>query len=244
MEQLNRRFKPLDLEYYMFVHMKNIFAITLLVLFSTTLKAQHEHSPLTNEMDSFSYALGMNIASSFKGAGITELNFDIFKEAIKHVLVDNHVNFDGETANAIVNNYVAKIKAEEAAKQSIAGTEFLAKNATKPGVITLPSGLQYKVIKQGTGPKPVDGQKVTTHYKGTLIDGKVFDSSYDRGQPTSFGVNQVIPGWTEALKLMPVGSKWELYIPYNLAYGERAMGANIPAYSTLIFEVELLEIVP
>lgn len=222
--------------------MNKIFTFALLALFSTTLKAQHEHTPLATELDSFSYALGMNIASSFKGAGITELNFDIFNEAVKHVLVDNHVNFDGEAANNIVNTYVAKLKAEQAAKQSIAGTEFLAKNATLKGVVTLPSGLQYKVITQGTGPKPVDGQKVTTHYRGTLIDGKVFDSSYDRGQPATFGVNQVIAGWTEALKLMPVGSKWELYIPYNLAYGERAMGANIPPYSALIFEIELLEI--
>jgi FKBP-type peptidyl-prolyl cis-trans isomerase FklB len=226
----------------MFVPMKKIFVLALLVTGSVVSKAQHAHTPLTNELDSFSYALGMNIASSFKSAGITELNFDIFKEAVKHALVENHVDFDGNTANEIVNKYVAKIKAEEAARQSVAGTEFLAKNATKPGVITLPSGLQYKVITQGTGPKPVDGQKVTTHYRGTLIDGKVFDSSYDRGQPATFGVNQVIAGWTEALKLMPVGSKWELYIPYNLAYGERAMGANIPAYSALIFEIELLEI--
>ncbi len=216
----------------------------LVTLFAYVANAQHVHTPLKNDVDSFSYALGINIASSFKAAGIDTLNYAIFNEAIKHAMIDNHVDMDGNKANEVVNTYVTKIKEAKQLELTKAGTDFLAKNAKKPGVVTLPSGLQYKIVKKGKGAIPVDGQQVTTHYKGTLIDGKVFDSSYDRGQPATFGVNQVIPGWTEALKLMPVGSKWELYIPYNLAYGERAVGANIPAYSALVFEIELLEIAP
>ena len=224
--------------------MKKMMVTGMITLFAFVASAQHTHTPLKNDVDSFSYALGMNISSSFKSAGIDTLNFDVFKEAIQHALIDNHLDMDGNKANEIVTTYVSKIKAAKEQELTKAGTDFLAKNAKNPGVVTLPSGLQYKVIKKGTGAIPVDGQQVTTHYRGTLIDGKVFDSSYDRGQPATFGVNQVIAGWTEALKLMPVGSKWELYIPYNLAYGERAMGANIPAYSALIFEIELLEIAP
>ncbi len=216
----------------------------LVTFFAYVANAQHVHTPLKNDVDSFSYALGINIASSFKAAGIDTLNYAIFNEAIKHAMIDNHVDMDGNKANEVVNTYVTKIKAAKQLELTKAGTDYLAKNAKKPDVVTLPSGLQYKIVKKGKGAIPVDGQKVTTHYKGTLIDGKVFDSSYDRGEPATFGVNQVIPGWTEALKLMPVGSKWELYIPYNLAYGERAVGANIPAYSTLVFEIELLEIAP
>lgn len=137
-------------------------------------------------------------------------------------------------------------KEQEAKKAASAeiiakGDKFMAENATKEGVVTLPSGLQYKVITQGTGAIPTAGDRVRVNYHGTLIDGKVFDSSVDRGEPITFGVTQVIPGWTEALQMMPVGSKWILYVPYNLAYGDRD-GGPIPAYSNLIFEVELLDI--
>ncbi|MDA8886560.1 FKBP-type peptidyl-prolyl cis-trans isomerase [Bacteroidia bacterium] len=189
-----------------------------------------------------SYAVGMNIANSLKSGGIDTLNYTLFAEAMKDVLEYNHVKMDGNLSNQVVNTYAAKAKAAKLKEVTAEGTAFLQANATKEGVKTTASGLQYKVLTQGTGAKPIDGQKVTTHYKGTLINGKKFDSSYDRGQPATFGVNQVIKGWTEALKMMPVGSKWELYIPQELAYGERAMGANIPAYSTLIFTIELLEI--
>ena len=150
---------------------------------------------------------------------------------------------DAAISQEIVNGYVKKAQAAKVAEASAGGIAFLSENATKAGVKSTPSGLQYKIIKQGTGAIPVDGQKVKTHYQGTLINGKKFDSSYDRGQPATFGVNQVIAGWTEALKLMPVGSKWELYIPQELAYGARGAGANIPPYAALIFTIELLEIV-
>ncbi len=124
-----------------------------------------------------------------------------------------------------------------------AGEKFLEENKNKPGVITLQSGLQYQVLKEGTGPKPGPTEKVKCHYHGTLIDGTIFDSSVDRGQPATFAVNGVIKGWVEALQLMPVGSKWKLFIPANLAYGDRQAGAKILPGATLIFEVELLEIV-
>jgi FKBP-type peptidyl-prolyl cis-trans isomerase FklB len=185
----------------------------------------------------------MNIASSLKAGGIDTLNYAIFTEAMKDVLQYNHTNMDVASSNAVVNAYVSKTKEKQVAASTAEGTAYLTANATKKGVKVLPNGLQYKVLTEGTGLKPIDGQTVSTHYTGTLINGKQFDSSYDRGQPTSFNINQVIAGWTQALKMMPVGSKWELYIPQELAYGERAMGANIPAYSTLVFTIELLEIV-
>jgi len=205
--------------------------------------AQHTHTTMQNEIDSMSYAVGMNVAASLKAGGIDTLNYEVFKEALKDVIQYDHTALEGKESNEIVQTYIAKAKAAELAAVTVEGTAFLAANATKKGVKVLPMDLQYKVITEGNGLKPIDGQTVKTHYSGTLINGKKFDSSYDRGQPASFGVNQVIPGWTQALKMMPVGSKWELYIPQELAYGERAMGANIPAYSTLIFTIELLEIV-
>jgi len=138
-----------------------------------------------------------------------------------------------------------RMQAKEAEKSKVMAAEgeaFLAENAKKEGVTVTASGLQYEVVTAGTGPKPSASSRVKTHYHGTLIDGTVFDSSYNRGQPIDFAVNGVIPGWTEALQLMPTGSKWRLYIPYHLAYGERGAGANIAPYSALIFDVELLEV--
>ncbi len=144
-------------------------------------------------------------------------------------------------AQQLFSDAMAARKEINAKQQSKAGTEWLADNAKKQGVVTLPSGLQYKVLTMGNGPKPTAAQKVTVNYEGRLIDGTVFDSSYRRGQPSTFGLRDVIRGWTEALQLMPVGSKWEVYIPYDLAYGDRDTG-TIPPYSTLIFTIELIEI--
>lgn len=222
--------------------MKKIAYLVVFVALSFSSRAQHAHTPLQTELDSVSYAISLSFASSLKQAGITKLNYTVFSEALEDVLEHNHAAMDAQAANLLVQTYVNKLKAGQLEAATAEGTAFLAANAKKEGVVTLPSGLQYKIIKQGTGAIPVDGQKVKTHYKGTLLNGDVFDSSYDRGQPLSFGVNGVIKGWTEALKLMPVGSMWELYIPQDLAYGDRAMGAKIPAYSTLIFTIELLEI--
>lgn len=222
--------------------MKKII-ISLALCLPVIASAQHTHTPISNELDSVSYAVGMNVANSLKKGGIDSMNYTLFIEAVKDVLEHNHVKMDATASQQVVNEYVQKAQEAKVAVASAEGVAFLQENMTKDGVKVTPSGLQYKILKQGNGPIPVDGQKVKTHYEGTLIDGKKFDSSYDRGNPATFGVNQVIKGWTEALKLMPVGSKWELYIPQELAYGARGAGANIPPYSTLIFTIELLEIV-
>lgn len=194
------------------------------------------------KMDSVSYGLGVLIASNLKNQGFDKLNTADFTKAVQDVLGGKTPAISAEQANGIIEKYM-KDKSEAAAKPNIeAGKKFLDDNAKKEGVVTLPSGLQYQIIKQGTGPKPGPTDKVTTHYHGTLIDGTVFDSSVDRGEPATFGVNQVIKGWTEALQLMPEGSKWRLFVPYNLAYGERGAGGKIGPYATLIFEVELLKV--
>lgn len=225
--------------------MNKSLALLTVVLITTiaTNAQQHTHSTLKNETDSMSYAIGVNVANSFLKSGLDTFNFDVLSEAMQDVIEHGHANMDAATATTILNEYLRKKQEKQIKAATADGAAFLAKNATKEGVKTTPSGLQYEVITEGTGAVPVDGQRVKTHYTGTLINGDVFDSSVERGTPATFGVNQVIKGWTEALKMMPVGSKWKLYIPYNLAYGERAMGAKIPPYSTLIFEIELLEIV-
>lgn len=200
--------------------------------------------------DKASYGIGVNIGNNFKKLGF-DLDLNLLTKGIadamsgaKPLLDDKELQ---ETMDAFQQEVSAK-QAEKTKKQAeqnkLDGVAFHADNKKKPGVTTLPSGLQYKVIKAGTGkasPKATDS--VTTHYKGTLLDGTVFDSSYDRGEPTSFGVNQVIKGWTEALQLMKVGDKWQLYIPGELAYGERgAPGSPIGPNSSLVFEIELLKI--
>ena len=148
-----------------------------------------------------------------------------------------------EESRKFIQGYFQKLAKIQGDKNKTEGEEFLAKNKEKEGVKTTDSGLQYEIIKEGTGPKPKETDKVKVDYTGTLIDGTVFDSSVQRGQPATFGVNQVIPGWTEALEMMPVGSKWKIYIPSDLGYGERGAGKDIGPNSTLIFEVELLDIV-
>lgn len=204
---------------------------------------------LSNELDSVAYSIGMNIGQNIKSQNLGNLNLDLLMQGLKDIVGSGKTQIDEAQANMVLGNYFNRLQAtkqaEEAKKYEVykaAGEKFLAENKTKEGVITLPSGLQYQIIKAGDGPKPTLNDKVKTHYHGTLIDGTIFDSSVQRGQPIDFPVGGVIAGWTEALQLMPVGSKWKLFIPYNLAYGERGAGANIKPYSALVFEVELLEI--
>lgn len=195
------------------------------------------------EVDAISYALGVSIGNNLKSSGFEELNAEEFVRGINEALSIELTQEKMQEVNTVIQSYMAEKEAEQAKVFAKEGQDFLAANAKNPGVVTLPSGLQYKVITEGTGAVAVDGDQVTTHYTGKLINGKVFDSSVERGQPATFGVNQVIAGWTEALKLMPEGSKWELYIPYNLAYGAQGRPPQIPQYSVLIFELELLDVV-
>jgi len=194
-------------------------------------------------MDKISYALGLSIGNNFKSAGINKLDIEAFKKAVEDVINGTEPSMPYDEAKGILNDYFSKLQTEKFEINKKAGEEFLSINKNKPGVVTLPSGLQYQILKKGEGKTPKATDQVQCHYHGTLIDGTVFDSSVERGQPATFGVNQVIPGWVEALQLMPVGSKWRLFIPYNLAYGERGAGEMIEPYSTLIFDVEILDIV-
>lgn len=195
-------------------------------------------------MDSkqFSYALGLNLATSFQQQNFLDtVNLDEMAQGIKDT-ISGSGKISAEESNQIIQSFLGELS-KEANKGLIAeGEKFLAENGKKEGVTTLLSGLQYEIITEGSGEKPTATSNVTTHYHGMLLDGKVFDSSVERGQPATFGVSQVIKGWTEALQLMSVGSKWKLYIPYDLAYGEQGAGADIKPYSALIFEVELLAI--
>jgi FKBP-type peptidyl-prolyl cis-trans isomerase FklB len=198
---------------------------------------------LKTPQDSLSYAIGLSVANFYKQMNITNINSALVTRAINDVNKKNKPLMDDQQANTCMSNYIQKTKAEKSSGNKKIGLDFLAANKKKPGVVTLPSGLQYSIIKEGAGPKPALTDQVKVHYHGTLIDGKVFDSSVERGEPIELSVNGVIPGWTEALQLMPVGSKWKLFIPSNLAYGDQQAGPMIAPGSTLIFDVELLDIV-
>lgn len=193
-------------------------------------------------MDQFSYSLGLIVAQNLKRQGIDKVTAIDVAKGIEDVIAGRPPQIPLEKANQLINQHLQAQAQQQYGKVMEAGEAFLAKNKQRPEVTTLASGLQYEVMKEGTGPKPKATDKVTTHYHGTLIDGQVFDSSVRRGQPATFPVNGVIPGWVEALQLMPTGSKWKLFVPYNLAYGERGAGEMIKPFSTLIFEVELLSI--
>lgn len=198
---------------------------------------------LTTAMDSVSYAIGLSVASNLKGQGIENLNGDAIRLAVENVNSDGEHPFTAEDGDMIVRDYMQKQMAVAQEANNQKGQDFLAENGKKKGITTTESGLQYEVIKEGTGAQPAEESVVKVHYHGTLIDGTVFDSSVDRGEPISFGLNQVIPGWTEGVQLMKEGAKYKFYIPSELAYGERGSGSIGPG-ETLIFDVELIEIDP
>lgn len=191
--------------------------------------------------DSASYAIGLSVVNFYKQQGVTDLNTTLISKAIHDVMTGQKTFFDDNVANSVMNRYMNNLQAMKSKPNIDAGEAFLAQNRNKPGVKTTPSGLQYEVIKQGTGGKPGPTDSVTCHYKGTLLNGTVFDNSYDRGQPITFALNRVIAGWTEGLQLMNVGSKYKFYIPYSLGYGASDYGP-IPGGSMLTFEVELLNV--
>ena len=223
--------------------MKNIIFLSSLILFiACKTEKTNKTANLITELDSVSYSLGVNIGENIK-TQFEDINLDNFEAGIKDVLEkDVEAKISDNQAQAIIQSYFSKKQQKQSESVIEEGINFLRENGKREGVTTLASGLQYEVINDGTGPKPTIEDNVTTHYHGTLIDGTVFDSSVDRGEPASFPVGGVIKGWTEALQLMAVGSKWKLYVPYDLAYGERGAGQQIGPYSTLIFEVELISI--
>ena len=223
------------------------------VIFASCNNAGNKKVEIKSFNDSLSYAIGNDIAKSFERSNIDSINVDILAKAMKDRMAkDTTTGLDSVAIADVLMKFQMKMRAEQEAKMLAqnkvkfkdnldAGEKFLAENKTKDGVITTASGLQYKVIKQGNGATPTAADKVKVNYEGKLLDGTVFDSSYERKEPAEFGVTQVIKGWTEALQLMKEGSIYEVYIPYNLAYGERGSG-SIKPFSTLTFKVELLKV--
>lgn len=197
---------------------------------------------LNTALDSFSYAMGMMDASFFKSQGVTEINYVLMNQGFDDVLKGKLTLLDQQQADMTIREQLQAFLRKKSQATIDAGEKFLEENKKREGVKVLSNGLQYEVITQGDGPVPAETSRVTVHYEGFLIDGKKFDSSRDRGEPATFGLNQVIKGWTEGLQLMPVGSRYKLYIPYTLGYGEQGAGGSIPGGAALIFDVELLGI--
>ena len=220
--------------------MRNTVLAVLAIAMTMTACNSSSNSSATMEtqLDTVSYAMGYLVSKGNQGEGWEDLNPAVMAQAMRDYYEngDEGSEMTEEEAKNILGKYNESIKAG-------AGLKWLEDNKTKEGVVTLPSGLQYKVITEGTGEKASFADTVECHYTGKLIDGKVFDSSVERGESIKFPVNRVIPGWTEAMTMMPKGSKWELYIPYNLGYGPQGSPPVIPGYSTLIFEVELLDVI-
>lgn len=195
-----------------------------------------------NSLDSASYAFGANMASSMKNDGLGALNYDLLVKGLKDAFEGKTLLISKEQSQLPISNLFNGLSKKKFAANIAEGKNFLENNKKQPGVQVTPSGLQYIVVKAGNGIKPKVTDTVLAHYKGTLLNGKQFDSSYDRNEPLSLPLNRVIAGWTEGMQLMPAGSKYKFFIPYQLAYGERGAGQDIPPYSTLIFEVELLKV--
>lgn len=217
--------------------MKYIFSIFIAALLIMPAKGQK--NPMTSELDSVSYGLGILLGTNIRQAGFEDINEKMLLNGIQDAGNADQEALTSEQANALVNAYLTKLSEKKGFINLLEGRKFLEENAKKEGVVTLPSGLQYKIIREGTGSSPADTSLVTVHYTGTFINGKVFDSSVQRGEPAKFPVNRVITGWTEAIQLMKPGANWILYIPSELAYGEKgppAIGSN----TVLIFDVELL----
>jgi len=217
-----------------------IFGVSALIFSCNNVDTSN--SELSTQMDSLSYSLGVSVANNLKSSGFETIESSAISAAFNDVFSENDVKISEEDANALIQDYFMELSQKKSQEATNKGQAFLDENASKEGVVTTASGLQYQVLTEGQGAKPVASDEVTVHYHGTLIDGTVFDSSVDRGQPATFPVGGVIQGWVEALQLMNVGSKYKLFIPSNLAYGERGAGGSIGPNETLIFEVELLSI--
>lgn len=208
----------------------------------TTVAAKPTAPVLKTAEDSVSYAVGISVANFYKQQGISKLNTSLISRAINDLMGGKKPLLDDAAANQVMNDYMNKMQAKKSKPAIEAGEKFLAQNKTKAGVVTTGSGLQYEVLTEGTGAQPLATDSVTCHYKGTLLDGTVFDNSYDRGTPITFFLSGVIRGWTEGVQLMKEGAKYKFYIPYQLAYGPNDYGP-IPGGSMLTFEVELLKVI-
>ena len=194
-------------------------------------------------MEKVSYALGLSLGNNLLGSGVNALDYAQLAQGIQDVMEQNKPKMSYEEAQTVINEFFQTLQAKTAGQAQSEGIAFLEENSKRAGIVTLASGLQYEVMTAGNGVIPTASNSVKVHYHGTTIDGNVFDSSVSRGEPATFGVTQVISGWVEALQLMPVGSKWKLFIPSDLAYGAQGAGQAIAPHATLIFEVELLDIV-
>ncbi|MBQ2073293.1 MAG: FKBP-type peptidyl-prolyl cis-trans isomerase [Bacteroidaceae bacterium] len=193
-------------------------------------------------MDKISYALGLGIGQQLKNMNIENFSIESFAKSIADVMSGAKTEMTAVEAQKMLNEYFQEKEAQDAKKNIEAGKAYLKENGSRDGVVTTASGLQYEVLQEGTGKSPKATDKVRCHYEGRLTDGTVFDSSYQRGEPADFGLNQVIAGWTEGVQLMKEGAKYRFHIPYLLGYGERGAGASIPPYATLVFDVELIKV--
>ena len=219
----------------------NLLIVSVALILSACTNNNTYKTPET-EMEKVSYSLGVNMASSVKSQGLDSIDANAVAKAFDDVFQGNDLDISEEESMTILQEFFGKLQAEKSTKANEEGASYLAENAAKSEVTTTESGLQYEVLISGNGAKPTTSDQVTVHYHGMLTDGTVFDSSVDRGEPATFGVTQVIKGWTEALQLMSIGDKWKLTIPSNLAYGDQGAGGMIGPGATLVFEVELLEI--
>lgn len=199
---------------------------------------------LQNGLDSLSYAIGLNIGSNMKSQGIDKINFTALNKGMTDAMKGNKPLMDESAANMTIQEKLQQFMMKKVNAEKEAGRKFLEENKKQPGVVVLPNGIQYKIITQGTGIKPVVEDTIKVHYKGTTIDGNIFDDSYSRGEPIEFPLGSLIEGWKQALVLMPVGSKWQIFLPSDYGYGDRGAGGNIPGGATLIFELELLDVKP
>lgn len=233
----------------MTIRIASAFIATALI--TACSNGQRDRVQLVNEVDSLSYAIGSDIGSNFKTQKLDNVNIDALAMGLRDG-IDSASMLSEEEVQMVINSYMMKLKQErmekeraDAEENRVAGEKFLAENGKRKGVVTTPSGLQYEVITMGSGAKPTADSKVRVHYTGKLIDGNVFDSSVERGQPIDYPVGGFVKGWQEALQLMPVGSKWKLFIPSDLGYGSQAgPGGKIPGNSVLVFDLELIEILP
>lgn len=200
---------------------------------------------LNSGMDSLSYAIGLNVGNNLKSQGVENFSYEAMNQGMRAAMSGTEKPLlDEQTASMTIQQKLQEYASKKNNIQKEEGKKFLAENKTKAGITELPNGIQYKIIKQGVGVKPAVEDTIKVHYKGTTIDGKVFDDSYSRGEPIEFPLNNLIEGWKQTLVLMPVGSKWQIFLPSDYGYGDRGAGANIPGGATLIFELELLDVKP